>query len=103
MILGYNDVSHGFAVFSNICETEYWMEAFKAKYKPQPGQQPFGHEQFDHLLGHCGAICDYPANVFGPELVEAYPDSKVVLVERDVDAWYKSFNESVIDVLHNPV
>ncbi|KAH6984667.1 hypothetical protein BKA56DRAFT_671149 [Ilyonectria sp. MPI-CAGE-AT-0026] len=41
--------------------------------------------------------------VFGPGLVEAYPDSKVVLVERDVDAWYKSFNESVLDVPHNPV
>lgn len=42
------------------------IEAFKAKYEPQPGQQPFGREQFDHLLGHCGAICDYPANVFSP-------------------------------------
>ncbi|KAK7413485.1 hypothetical protein QQX98_007633 [Neonectria punicea] len=103
MILGYNDVYHGFALFANVCETEYWMEAFKAKYETQPGQQPFGREEFDHLLGHCGAICDYPANVFGPELVEAYPDSKVVLVERDVDAWHKSFDESIIDVLYNPV
>ncbi|KAK7415641.1 hypothetical protein QQZ08_012281 [Neonectria magnoliae] len=28
MILGCNDVYHGFALFANICETQYWMEAF---------------------------------------------------------------------------
>lgn len=103
MILGYNDVYHGFAMFGNPCEVEYWQEGLEAKYDPQPGQKPFGREQFDQLLGHCGAICDYPANVFGPELVQAYPDSKVVLVERDVESWYRSFNDSIIKTFYNPV
>ncbi|KAJ4217652.1 hypothetical protein NW759_008963 [Fusarium solani] len=72
------------------------------KYDLQPGQEPLGRKDFDQLLGHCGAICDYPANCFGPEMLEAYPESKVVLVERDVETWYKSFNDSIISTMYNP-
>ncbi|KAJ0305985.1 hypothetical protein COL516b_005098 [Colletotrichum fioriniae] len=103
MILGYNDVYHGFAMVANICEVEMWMEGMHAKKTPQPGQQPFGRTEFDQLLGHCGAVWDMPANFFGPELVAAYPESKVVLVERDIEAWYKSFDESIVTVAFNPV
>ncbi|KAF6828493.1 hypothetical protein CPLU01_08475 [Colletotrichum plurivorum] len=103
MILGYNDVYHGFAMVSNICEVEMWMEGMHAKQNPKPGQKPFGRAEFDQLLGHCGAVCDMPANFFGPELVRAYPDSKVVLVERDVESWYRSFDESIVTVAFNPV
>ncbi|RSL71472.1 hypothetical protein CEP54_001356 [Fusarium duplospermum] len=102
MILGYNEVYHGFAMFSNPCEVELWKEAFHRKYDLQPGQEPLSRKDFDQLLGHCGAICDYPANCFGPEMLEAYPESKVVLVERDVEAWYKSFNDSIISTMYNP-
>jgi len=102
MILGYNEVYHGFAMFANPCEVELWKEAFHRKYGLQPGQEPLGRKDFDQLLGHCGAICDYPANCFGPEMLEAYPESKVVLVERDVEAWYKSFNDSIISTMYNP-
>ncbi|KXH47567.1 hypothetical protein CNYM01_11912 [Colletotrichum nymphaeae SA-01] len=103
MILGYNDVYHGFAMVSNICEVEMWMEGMHAKQNPKSGQQPFGRTEFDQLLGHCGAVCDMPANFFGPELVAAYPESKVVLVERDIESWYKSFDESIVTVAFNPV
>ncbi|KAH8196845.1 hypothetical protein TruAng_008986 [Truncatella angustata] len=39
---------------------------------------------------------DYPSNMFGPELIAAYPNAKVVLVERDADAWYPSFERALI-------
>lgn len=48
------------------------------------------------MLGHVSATTDTPANCFGPELIAAYPDAKIILIERDVDAWYKSFNQAVI-------
>lgn len=32
----------------------------------------------------------------------AYPDAKVVLVERDVESWYRSF-ESMTDEMYNPI
>lgn len=39
--------------------------------------------------------------MFWQELVEAYPEAKVVLVERDADAWYKSFSEGILPGLYN--
>lgn len=35
-------------------------------------------------------ICDLPGNNFIEELVELYPDAKVVAVHRDADRWWKS-------------
>ncbi|KXH64121.1 hypothetical protein CSAL01_10896 [Colletotrichum salicis] len=102
-ILEYSDVYHGLAMVSNIREVEMWMEGMQAKQNPKPGQQPFGSTEFDQLLGHCGAVCDMPANFFGPELVATYPYSKVVLVERDIESWYKSFDEGIVTVAFNPV
>ena len=39
------------------------------------------------------AVCDLPAGVFYRELMTAYPESKVVLTVRDVNAWYPSIRE----------
>ena len=57
---------------------------------------------FDGLLGHIGATTDAPCNLFGKELVDFYPESKVVLVERDIDSWYKSWMSFCNDA-YNPV
>jgi hypothetical protein len=42
-------------------------------------------------------VCDVPAALFGPELIAAYPDAKVVLTNRDFDAWYKSSCDTVFN------
>ncbi|KAK5467586.1 hypothetical protein LTS15_000559 [Exophiala xenobiotica] len=33
---------------------------------------------------------------FGPELIEAYPEAKVILTNRDIDSWHKSFTEAAV-------
>jgi len=33
---------------------------------------------------------------FSEDLIEAYPEAKVVLTYRDVDSWYRSYNQAVI-------
>lgn len=46
---------------------------------------------FDAVIGHAVAVADAPASVFAAELIEAYPDAKVVLNYRsDIDAWHRS-------------
>ncbi|RYP61837.1 hypothetical protein DL771_009987 [Monosporascus sp. 5C6A] len=77
MILGYNEVYHGFSVMANTRDADMWLEGILAKYDPAPSQKPFGRDEFDNLLGHCEAVCDMPANIFGEELIEAYPDAKL--------------------------
>lgn len=79
-----------------------WCEALTAKFEPEKGIKPFGRAEFDNLLGHWSATTDQPAIIFAKELVEAYPDAKFVLVERDVDRWFKSYGDTVINGTYNP-
>lgn len=34
-------------------------------------------------------VSDFPAVSFAPELIQAYPEAKVILTNRDVDDWYE--------------
>ncbi len=54
------------------------------------------------LVGNYGGVCDALFITFVPELIEAYPDAVVVLVERDIEAWYKSFDTAITGNLFNP-
>lgn len=47
-------------------------------------------ERFDMVLGECGAVNDAPCISFWKELIDVYPDAKVVLVERDEEKWLAS-------------
>jgi hypothetical protein len=42
-------------------------------------------------MGHAVAVADAPASVFAAELIQAYPEAKIILNHRkDIDAWHKS-------------
>lgn len=67
-----------------------------AKFRPSStSTKPFTRQEFDQLLGNYRAVTDTPYCHFGPELVRAYPDAKVILVERDMESWYQSFSGTV--------
>ena len=68
-------------------DSDMWQEAIKGKYF---GGAPFTRQDWDQLLGHCQAVCDFPACAFGPELIAAYPDAKVILTNREIESWYIS-------------
>ena len=72
----------------NIPDCDLWCEALDAKYFHRGSC--YTREQWDALLGDFAAVTDMPANVFGPELISAYPEAKIVLVEREIDAWQES-------------
>jgi hypothetical protein len=86
--LGFDDCYHMLsASVENPPDCLMWSDALAAKFD---GQGLFGREQWDQLTGHCQAICDWPAVAFVQELVEAYPDAKVILTTRDLDSWHAS-------------
>ncbi|KUL82887.1 hypothetical protein ZTR_09008 [Talaromyces verruculosus] len=62
-----------------------WHDALTAKYD---GIGEFGRKEWDQLLGDCQAVCDWPACAFAKELIEAYPQAKVILTTRDVNSWH---------------
>lgn len=81
---------------NNIRDCTLWDEALDAKYVSSPSQ-PFTRSQWDSVIGHYEAVCDVPAVAFSEDLTAIYPEARVVLVGRDIESWYKSFDEAVIE------
>lgn len=91
--LGYTDTYHMMsASVENPPDCLCWMDAFAAKFE---GRGTFGRAEWDALFGHCQAICDWPAVAFAKELIEAYPEAKVIITTRDVDSWHSSVMKTV--------
>ena len=69
------------------------------------GQGPrFTRTDWDQLLGSYSAVsADPPAVAFAEDLVAAYPDAKVILVEREIESWYRSFDTNVITAQWSPM
>lgn len=91
--LGYEDCYHMMsASVENPRDCQLWARAFAAKFD---GIGKFEKAEWDQLLGHCQAVCDWPAIAFAEELMEAYPESKVILTTRDVNSWHRSVLQTV--------
>ena len=50
---------------------------------------------WDDVFDGFEAAVDWPAAARYEELMEKYPDAKVILTARDPDAWYKSTSETI--------
>ena len=92
---------HAFELYDNLDHCEPWDDAQDAKFF---GKGPlYTREDWDKLLGEYGALTDVPAICFSDEFIDLYPEAKVVLVERDIDRWYASFDNNVIKHLYDPL
>ncbi|KAI0456252.1 hypothetical protein F5B21DRAFT_156221 [Xylaria acuta] len=99
MILGFK-VNH--ALLLNTMETK-WNEmelAAEATWPTVPGatpRPPFKRRDWDELWGSEWDVVGDIASPFVPELIKAYPDAKVVILQRDFDSWWESFTRNVIN------
>ncbi|CAM1507522.1 Fc.00g071630.m01.CDS01 [Cosmosporella sp. VM-42] len=92
--LGYVDTYHMMnCSIENPPDALMWMDALTAKYDKKG--EPFTRDDWDQLLGNAQAVCDWPSIAFAKELIEAYPEAKVVLTNRDVDSWHASTMKTV--------
>ena len=60
---------------------DHWVDVF------QNGAQP----DVKRVYHNADAALDIPANFFWEKILEAFPDCKVLLSEREGDSWVKSF------------
>jgi len=111
--LGYNPYHMAKAMKAPRLNFSLWNEALKAKFHPELEQTTptptvaaaaaksthWGVDEFDKLLGNFDGVEDIPSICFAEELIAAYPDAKVVLNTRDVDAWLRSMDNTVGRVL----
>jgi len=91
--LGLSDVYHFVSIVENPADSKLWIQALEWKIE---GKGSWTRENWDALLGHCMAVTDNPCAIFCDELLEAYPDAKVILTVRDnVDVWHQSVMETI--------
>jgi hypothetical protein len=104
-ILGY-PTYHYVSMMENPPDIDLWISLLEKKYPPPSstnGEESPTLAEFDALLGHISAVTDSPSNAFAADLILAYPSAKVVLVERDVDSWFASFDKNVIGSFAAPL
>jgi hypothetical protein len=75
-------------------------QAAEATWPSAPGARPrapFTRADWDELWGNdYDAVTDL-ASPFALELIRAYPNAKVVVVQRDFERWWPSFQSHVLD------
>jgi hypothetical protein len=111
-ILGY-PTYHYVSMMETPPDIDFWLSLLSKKY-PLPSSPPSTTEtqpqpqsptltDWDALLGHVSAVTDSPSNAFAADLISAYPAAKVILVEREVESWYTSFEKNVISSFSAPL
>ncbi|KAF5627437.1 hypothetical protein F52700_8363 [Fusarium sp. NRRL 52700] len=98
-ILGYPNVHHGWEVAEREDLRWQWPifdRACDATFTNLPSYngKPFSRADWDEVFGEYDAVSDIAA-FFAESLVPAYPDAKVILVERNVDRWFLSMHALV--------
>ena len=87
-MLGLAPCYHMVNILSDLSLVPPWIEAFEGKHN------------WDRIFGDHQATLDWPGAFFYQDLMEAYPDAKVLLSVRDSDSWACSMRETIWDVLY---
>lgn len=67
---------------------QFWNRAMTRKLDPSEWRE------FFESRGYCAGL-DYPVALFYREIMEAYPDIKIILGVRDPHRWFKSVRDSI--------
>lgn len=95
-ILGYQGVHYGIQALSTPLEWQLFNRACDAFFPTLPTYTgaPFTRVDWDVLFGPYEAITDM-GSFFDMQLIDAHPEAKVILVERDVEEWYEGMEEAI--------
>ncbi len=86
--LGFGPCYHMFEVAKNPSHNKIWLEAIEDK--PVNWQELFKAYQ---------SAVDWPAAAFVPQLLDVFPDVKIVLTLRDPEDWYQSISKTIFTSL----
>jgi hypothetical protein len=86
--IGYGPCYHMMEILGRPERARQWL---------QPTRN--GARDWDAIFHGYRATVDWPAAAFWRELVERYPDAKVVLSLRDADRWYDSVMNTIYPVI----
>lgn len=93
-ILGFPNVHHGLDIDEHDPQWALLSRAADATFPTLPTYtgEPFTRAQWDEIFSGYDAVTDL-ASFFAPSLLAAYPDARVILVERDIERWALSIRQ----------
>lgn len=83
--LGFGPCHHMYEVRQRPDQVELWMSA-------ATGQKPDWSEAFKGFQSQV----DWPASAYWKELHAHFPQAKVILTDRDPEAWYESIRQTIL-------
>ncbi|KAI0458862.1 P-loop containing nucleoside triphosphate hydrolase protein [Xylaria acuta] len=93
--LGYPNVYHMSTFIEHTEDYKLWGYVIKAKISGCDVPR----QVWDSLLGDYQVVVDAPGCYFATELTKAYPNAKVIILNRDPEKWYASFLNTVQKVI----
>jgi hypothetical protein len=87
-MLGFAPCYHMVEVFAHEGHAEMWEAAARGEAI-----------DWDALIGPYKAAVDWPSAYFWREHAAMFPDAKIILTERDAEAWYKSISQTIFDFM----
>jgi hypothetical protein len=85
--LGFDPCYHMTEVFAHPEHADFWISAWR--------KEPV---DWEGVIGGYEATVDWPACTFYEELMERYPDAKVLLSVRDPESWYQSTRSTIYEL-----
>jgi hypothetical protein len=86
--LGLGPCYHWVNVIADLDQVELWDRAMD------------GETPWEEIFAGHDCTVDWPGGYFYRELMDAYPDAKVLLSVRDPEAWERSFRETIWTMSH---
>ena len=99
--LGYTPI-HMTLILEDARQKELWTEAIEKTFISGGSEAPYGRAEFDVLLSGYDVALDVPCAIFGEQLINAYPDAKVILTTRPVGSWITSMQSTIWQFMRWP-
>ena len=80
---------HAFELLNSPRDASLWLSAIDDEESRK--------RLLEQIFSSYEATVDFPSVYFYRELIEYYPDAKVILTLRDSDSWYDSFRETIME------
>jgi hypothetical protein len=90
-IIGFGPCYHMVNVLGDLSEAPKWRRAVE------------GDPDWEGILGGFEATVDWPGSYFYKELIETYPDAKVLLSVRDGESWAHSMRETIWGLFYGDI
>lgn len=98
LTLGYKNVWHGDpATLASIpADSSAYLNSLALKKFQRGGGERISKAELERLFWSFDALTDIPGCYFWEEVLAAYPDAKVILVQRELESWYASCVDTLL-------